>query len=406
MSLLLRGATLIDGTGTDPVCDAVVRVEGDRIAAVGAGARAERTIDLEGCALLPGLIDAHTHLGIAYDFSAPAGNVPAAEVAANVFRNCGLALDAGFTTCRDLAGLDAGIVQAIAKGLVRGPRILPSAFALAQDGGHGTFMPRFSDCHCSLAIPGLVEAVQVCNGVEEVRLATRRALRRGARQIKMFLSGGVVSLTDELDDTQFSVEEIRTAVEEARARGTYVTAHAHNNRAVRNGLAAGVTCFEHGSWLDEETAAAVAAAGAWVVPTLTIAHVMRTEWKTWGLPELVLPRIEAVEEHMRNAVRLAGSAGVRLGSGSDLIGANQNRRGLEITLRAAIEGPMAAIVSATAGNARLLGLDAELGTVVPGKIADLVALRGDPLADPSIFDDPARVALVVKAGIVEKEVGR
>ena len=402
MSMILRGATLIDGTGADPVRSASVRVEGDRIAAIGGGAKGDTAIDLEGCTLLPGLIDAHTHLGIAYAFE-KAASISTAEIAAAVFRNCELALDSGFTTCRDVAGLDGGIVQAIEKGLVRGPRILPSGPALAQDGGHGTFMPRWSDCYCTIALPGLVHPIDVCNGPDEVRLAARKAFRRGAKQLKVFLSGGVVSLTDDLEDTQFSVDEIRAAVEEARARNTYVTAHAHNNRSVMNGLAAGVACFEHGSWLDEETAAAMAKAGAALVPTFTVAYVMKREREAWGLPELVIPRIEQVETAMTSAVRIARAAGLVIGSGSDLLGPNQRSRGLELMLRAAIEGPMSAIVSATATNAKILRIEDRIGTVEAGKLADLVAVRGDPLAEPALFGDPERVVFVTKGGVVEKD---
>jgi imidazolonepropionase-like amidohydrolase len=402
VSTLLRGATLVDGTGADPVPSASIRIEGERIAAVGGAASADEVLDFEGCTVLPGLIDAHTHLGIAYDLSARAGTVPTAEIAAAVFRNCALALDSGFTTCRDMAGLDGGIVQAIAKGAVRGPRIFPSGPALAQDGGHGTFMPRWSDCHCAIALPGLVDAIQVCNGPEEVRVAARKAFRRGATQLKLFLSGGVVSLTDDLEDTQFAVDEIRPAVEEARARRTYVTAHAHNNRAIRNGLAAGVSCFEHGSWLDAETAAEMARAGAALVPTLAIARVMKTERAAWGLPELVIPRIEQVEGHMATGVRIARAAGIVVGCGSDLIGPNQHQRGLELVLRAEIEGAMGAIMAATATNAKILGIADRLGTVEPGKLADLIVVRGDPLEEPSLFADPERVVLVMKGGVVEK----
>jgi len=115
-----------------------------------------------------------------------------------------------------------------------------------------------------------------------VRVAARKAFRRGATQLKVMVSGGVISLTDELDHTQLTVEELRAAVVEAEARNTYVTAHAHNSRGIRNGLAAGVACFEHGSWLDEETAAAMAAAGAALVPTLTVAHVMAEGQEEFG----------------------------------------------------------------------------------------------------------------------------
>jgi len=404
MNMLLRGATLIDGTGADPLRSAAVRVEGDRIAAVRDGERADQILDLEGCTLLPGLIDAHTHLGIAYNFAegARAGMVPAAEIAAGIFENCGLALNSGFTTCRDMAGLDGGIVQAIDKRMVRGPRILPSAAALAQDGGHGTFMAPWSDCHCSVSIPGLLDAVAVCTGPDEVRLAARRAFRRGARQLKLFLSGGVISLTDELSDTQLALDEIRAAVAEAEARSTYVAAHAHNNRAIRNGLAAGVRCFEHGTFLDADTAQAMASAGAFLVPTLTVAYVLRTSPKAMGIPELIAARVGQASANMGEAIRHARAAGVTLGSGSDLLGPKQNQRGMELVLRAEIEGAMPAIVSATATNAKILGLEREIGTVEAGKIADLVAVRGDPLAEPGLFGDARRVVLVIRSGVVEK----
>ena len=406
MNMLLRGASLIDGTGADPLPAAAVRIEGDRIAAVRDGGRGDQVLDLEGCTLLPGLIDAHTHLGIAYDFAegARAGMVPAAEIAAAIFENCGLALDSGFTTCRDMAGLDGGIVQAIGKGMVRGPRILPSATALAQDGGHGTFMAPWSDCHCAVAIPGLIDAVAVCNGPDEVRLAARRAFRRGARQLKLFLSGGVISLTDELSDTQLATDEIRAAVAEAEARSTYVAAHAHNNRAIRNGLAAGVRCFEHGTFLDADTAQAMASAGAFLVPTLTIAHVLRTSPKALGVPESVAARVGEASANMAAAIRHARAAGVTIGSGSDLLGPKQNQRGMELVLRAEIEGAMAAIVSATATNAKILGLEQTIGTVEVGKIADLVAVRGDPLAEPALFGDPERVVLVIQEGKIRKHL--
>jgi len=407
VSIVLRGATLVDGTGRDPARDASVRIEGDRIAAIGDG-RAEQTFDLDGCTLLPGLIDAHTHLGIAYDLASnpQPGMIPAAEIAAGIFENCGLALDSGFTTCRDMAGLDGGVVRAISKGMVRGPRILPSAMAIAQDGGHGSFMAPWSDCHCSVSIPGLLEVASVCTGADEVRLACRRSFRRGAKQLKLFLSGGVISLTDDLADTQLVIDEIRAAVAEADARSTYVAAHAHNNRAIRNGLAAGVKTFEHGTFLDAETAQAMASAGAFLVPTLTVAHVLSASPKTMGIPQAIAERVGETEKAMAVAIRRAKDAGVAIGSGSDLLGPKQTLRGMELSLRAAIEGAMPAIVAATATNAKMLRLENAIGTVEAGKLADLVAFRGDALADPSLFADAKNAVLVLKNGVVEKNTLR
>jgi imidazolonepropionase-like amidohydrolase len=404
-TLALRGATLIDGSGRDPVGDATVVIDGERIGSVGDTAPpGTDTIDLEGCTVLPGLIDAHTHLGIAFELQhhGQAGTMPAAEVAARVFTLCREALLAGFTTCRDMGGLDGGMVRAIEQRLVPGPRILPSGPALAQDGGHATFMAPFSDCWCPLAIPGLVEGVALANGPDEVRLAARKAFRRGATQLKVMVSGGVISFTDEIEHTQFTVDELRAAVLEAEARNTYVTAHSHNSRGIRNGLEAGVQCFEHGSWLDEETAVLMAGAGAALVPTLTVAHVMGTEYERWGLPAAVADRMEQVSGHMENAIKYARDAGVVTGAGTDLLGPHQDHRGLEIALRAEVVGAMDAIVAMTSTNAKILRIDDRLGTVEPGMLADVIAVRGDPLREPRLFDDPDRVVLVIKGGVVEK----
>src|SRR5579872_2256345 len=236
------------------------------------------------------------------------------------------------------------------------------------------------------------------------RSAARKIFRRGATQLKLFISGGVVSLTDRLEDTQLTIEELRAAVVEAKARKTYVAGHAHNCDAMRNGLAAGIECFEHATMLDEATAAAIKAANAAVDPTMTVCNLMVNEWKAWGLDESVVPRMSGVEAKMIDAVRIARDAGLLIGSGSDMLGPGQNRRGLELVLKAKILGPMEAVVSATRNNAKIMRLDSKLGTLEQGKIADVIAVRGDPLSNPEIFDDPSRVVLVIKAGRVVKNL--
>jgi imidazolonepropionase-like amidohydrolase len=242
----------------------------------------------------------------------------------------------------------------------------------------------------------------VANGPDEMRVAARKAFRRGATQIKVMVSGGVISFTDELDHTQLTVEELRAVVVEAEARNTYVTAHSHNSRGIRNGLEAGVQCFEHGSWLDEETAALMAEADAALVPTLTIAHVMGTDFERFGLPPAIVQRIEQVSGHMEQAIGYAREAGVLTGAGTDLLGPQQDRRAMEIALRAEVVGAMDAIVAQTSTNAKILRADDRIGSVEPGKLADVIAVRGDPLEEPQLFSDPERVVLVVKGGEVVK----
>lgn len=295
-------------------------------------------------------------------------------------------------------------------GLLRGPRILPAGPLISQTGGHGDHRPQFQLLHHPhgpagvMDHPGLVQMMSVCDGPDEVRIAARRAFKHGATHIKVCVSGGVVSLTDRLEDTQLSVPELRAAVEEAHARETYVTAHAHNVRGILNGLEAGVECFEHATFLDEETADRLAAAGAAIVPTLAVIRLLRTDMaEAFGLTEEMIERATGAEQAMANSMKLAIDAGVVVGSGSDLLGPRQNRRGLELALHAEIVGPMEAIVQATSTNARIIRRSDDLGTVEGGKLADVIAVDGDPLTEPRLFDDPSRVVVVVKGGRVEKD---
>ena len=406
MALLLRGDSLIDGTGADAKQGLTVVVEGDRIASVTRQSRAARNDDVAfdagGCTLLPGLIDAHSHLGLVTNFTADPGVMSPAEIAARIFRNCELCLEAGFTTVRDMCGVDGGVVKAIASGDVEGPRVFPSGPAIAQTGGHGHMSGPFCHVDNRLEIPGLVQLIAVADGPDEVRKAARLNFRRGATQIKVFISGGVVSHTDRLEDTQLTIEELKAAVGEAKARRSYVTGHAHNCDAIRNGLAAGLECFEHGTMLDESTAAAMKKAGAALDPTLAVTRLLVSNWRQFGLEESIVPRAEGCEQMMSDAVRIAHKAGLLIGSGSDLLGAEQNRRGLEIVLKAKILDPMTAIVHATLNNAKIMRQEERLGSVEEGKLADLIAVRGDPLTEPEILDDLDRVVLVIKGGKVVK----
>ncbi|MBA3654862.1 MAG: amidohydrolase family protein [Actinobacteria bacterium] len=407
MTFQLRGATLVDGSGRDPQPTTTVVLEGDRIAAVEAGspngsARGD-VIDVDGLTLLPGLIDAHTHFGIV-NFGED--RAPAAVTAARIFRNCELALEAGFTTVRDVGGIDGGVAQAVELGLIAGPRIFPSGPILCQTGGHGDDSPPFAAAHHphGHGLPGLTQPGFPCDGPDQVRLAARDVLRRGATQLKVCVSGGVVSFTDRLEDAQFSVEELKAAVAEADARDTYVTAHAHNVKGIRNGLAAGVECFEHGTFLDESTAQAMAEAGAYLVPTFAVVRIFAEKAKEWGVPDEIVPRMAGIEDAMARSLGLARDAGVVIGSGSDILGPEQDRRGLEIAIRAELGDPMEAIVAATAVNARILRRADDIGIVETGKRADVIAVDGNPLTDAKLFDDPSRVVLVIKDGRVVKDL--
>jgi imidazolonepropionase-like amidohydrolase len=404
MSYRVLARSVIDGTGRDPLDDGAVTIDGERITAVDSGDHGAGTVvDATDLIVLPGLIDAHTHMGLVEGDRL--GVMPPALLAAHLFRNAELCLASGHTTAREVAGADGGLAQAIEAGLVPGPRLFPSGPMLSQTGGHGEFGLPFIPHHQHYTgLPGLCQPSVRCDGPDQVRIAARNAFRHGATQIKVCVSGGVVSLTDRLEDVQFTVDELRAAVEEAQARETYVTAHAHNIDGILRGLEAGVACFEHGTFLDEATARRMVVAGAAMVPTLAVIHLLATEYERYGLGDYVVPRVKGVEEAMSNAVLIAREAGVRIGSGTDLLGPEQNRRGLELVLRSRLHAPMDAIVSATRTNAEILRVSDRLGTLERGKLADCVGVDFDPLTEPDHFDDPDRVRLVIKGGEVVKDL--
>lgn len=404
--LWLTGAQLVNGTGADPVTGVDVHLVEGRVATLGKAPAGADVMDLSGLTLTPGLIDAHVHLGLSSDISRSLRReLSVAELAADMFANCAQTLDAGYTTVRDTGGVDGGLTAVLASGKVRGPRLLQCGPIQCQTGGHGHFAAEWEPTAdwCGHSIPGLRDMSLLSDGVEEMRKNVRETFRRGAHFIKMCVTGGVVSTHDRLSDTQFAVEEIAVAVAEARARGTYVTVHAHNNDGVRNAVKAGVKCVEHGSQIDEETAALMAAHGVAHVPTLTVVEQLIGNAAATGLPAAIAERAKLVQQGQRDALLACRAAGVRVGLGSDLIGPDQTARADELLLRADLETPMLALRSATSINAEILGIGDDVGTIEVGKRADLVAWAGDPLADPKLFTDRTQVLVVLKAGSVVKD---
>ena len=250
------GGMVADGSGTDPV-EVDVCVSDGIVTAIGQAPSGSTTVDLDGMFLTPGLIDAHVHLGISSPIRRQFGfELSAAELAAGIFATAGHALDAGFTTVRDVGGIDGGVVDVIASGKVRGPRVLSCGPVQCQTGGHGYYGAAWEPTELwnMHHIPGLCALSLMSGNADELRRNVRESFRRGATFLKLCVTGGVVGGHDSLTDTQFTVEEISVAVEEAASRGTYVTVHAHNNAGIRNAVRAGVRCVEHGTDIDAETA--------------------------------------------------------------------------------------------------------------------------------------------------------
>ena len=400
--LLLNDVSVLDCTGRDPQPGRSVLIEEGRIARIaGAGSirgtEGGRTIDCGGRTLMPGLTDAHVHFGMVtrgpLDLPTPVSFV------LRVAENMRIALDEGFTTVRDAGGLDPAFALAAATGELEGPRILPSGSFISQTGGHGDQRGRFDD-HAPASVPGLYAFTEIADGVDAVRRAARVQIRRGATQVKLMASGGVMSPNDPLESLQYSVEEMAAAVQEARAFGKYVMAHCHTTGAMNNALEAGVRSLEHGSILDEATARRAAEQQAFIVPTLVILEILA---RASEIPEASRVKLNHVRGHAAGSVRVAMDAGVRIGSGSDLLGPGQRRRASEIVEKAHHLGAMDALMSATRTNAELFMLQDRIGTVEEGKDADLILVSGDPLSDITTLVDVANIALVVQQGEVRRE---
>ena len=363
-----------------------------------------RIIDAGGRTLMPGLIDAHAHV---MGLSLTPKNIasPPAEMTMAAVDYLHHSLLDGFTTLREAGGADHATARLLAEGKAVGPRLFYSGKALTQTGGGADF--RTPDEHldpCGHVGPFSNMSV-ICDGVDEVRRAARDELRKGAAQIKLFASGGVVFPSEgHASRWEFSDAELRAAVEEAAARDTYVMAHAYTDEAVRRCLAAGVRSIEHANFVGEETVAMMAAAGAYLVPTF-ISLVQRVESAAdHGLAPAIVANLERTIARGRQVYAWARKHGVPIGLGTDLWGPEARRSQLrELEMRRDLDAPAEILRSATVTNAALLMQPGRLGTLAEGACADLLVVEGDPLADLGVLLDPQRcLKLVMKDGVVYK----
>lgn len=399
--LHIRNCTIFDGS------DATLReghdifIEGDEIREISERPIASsgvQTIDAGGNIVMPGFIDAHFH---AYATTARIAETELTHPTLHAHQTRPIleaALQRGFTTVRDAAGGDAGLAAAIESGLIEGPRMFFGGKALSMSGGHGDKRQAYEPCGCG----SMSRLSQVVDGVDNVRRATRENLRQGAHHIKIFVSGGVASPTDPIWSNQYSDDEIRAIVEEAKARRTYVLAHAYTAESIARAVACGVRSIEHGNLIDAKTAKAVAAADAYVVPTL-VTYEALAAFGAEALPPSGIEKLNVVRAAGLNGIEECRRAGVKLGFGTDLLGPMHAWQSREFGFRAQVEKPIDVLRSATSINAELLQQSGRIGTIAPGAKADLLIVDGNPLENIQILEDPERTILVIlKDGRVAK----
>jgi imidazolonepropionase-like amidohydrolase len=407
-TIAFKDAVVIDGTGREPFPGAII-VEGDRIKEVLAGApgslpSSAEVVNCRGKSLLPGLIDAHVHIGaVEADISEQQRrNYPTVLVirTLKVLKEC---LDQGFTTVRDCGGADPGFRVAVEQGLVPGPRLSVCGRIISMTGGHGdSRLP--TETHDPLLLPAGLTSV-VADGVDSCRKAAREQLRQGTDFLKVMAGGGCMSPSDEIDSSQYSIDELKAVVWEAQSAGKYVAAHCYSDRSIKNSIAAGIRTIEHGNLMTEPVARELREFGGCLVPTVAAYEVMSEMGEKFGVPMRYIVKIRQALENALDALSAAYKTGCIIGSGSDLLGPMQVYKGRELELQAKVMGPMNAIVASTKVNAEIIGCQKLVGTLEAGKMADLIVVDGDPLKEIRILQNYVeKIPVIMKGGGFYKNI--
>ena len=396
----IRAGRLIDGLGGAPVTDAVILVENDRITAVGPGLAipaGARVIDLSHATVLPGFIDAHTHVtSQPENYMEDLFRKSPIDVAVSAHVYARRTLDAGFTTIRDVGAaefIDVALRNAIDAGKVVGPRMQVATLTVGSTGGHGD-ITGFSPYVKFGQFSGIAD------GEDEIRKLVRFEVKNGADLIKMLASAGVLSEEESVGAPQFTQEEMNAVVDEARMWGRKVAAHAHGTEAIKRALRAGVASVEHASLIDDEGLRLAKEKGAYLVMDIYNDDYIMAEYKRLGYPQKILDKEASVGRQQRESFRRAVQAGVKLAFGTDagVYPHGWNGRQFAKMVEWGMT-PMQAIQAATVNAADLLGWSDRVGSIRAGRYADIVAVDGDPLRDISQLE---HVTFVMKGGVVYK----
>jgi imidazolonepropionase-like amidohydrolase len=392
---LLTGGLVFDGSGNPPA-EADVVIEDDRIVEVGPGLDGDEAVELRGRHLLPGLFDCHTHVTLTSVDLMGILQAPFSYRFFQTVQNLAATLRVGITSVRDAAGADAGVKQAVADGLVPGPRLQISVALLSQTGGHGDgWFPSGQAIDFWPPYPGMPDGL--VDGPEAMRRKVRELVRAGADVIKVATTGGVLSPNDDPRHAHFRDDELTALVTEAAAAGRWVMAHAQGGDGIKAAVRAGVRSIEHGIYLDDEAIGLMLDRGAWLVPTLVAPRgVLAAAAAGVAIPEASVRKAGEVAEIHADSFRRAVDAGVKVAMGTDsgVTPHGRNLAELELMAKGGMT-PAQVLAATTSGAAELLGVADELGTLEAGKRADLVVVDGDPFELATLGD---RIAAVIQDG--------